>query len=155
MRAEAVRAAADSEEGWSLDVLLAGLRDEQAAVSVEAVQALERRRDQAGILPMYQLVQDEEADLLTRQAAAEALVTLGLLRRRRVGPSRMFLWLVAATLVIVSAGAATSIGIEAIALLPAGAAGLIVYSRRVSSQERGSGTYIGPDRATIQLPPGG
>jgi hypothetical protein len=134
---------------------VAALRDEQVAVSLEAVHALERRRDQAGMLPMYELVQDEDADPAIRHAAAEALVTLGLLRRRRVGPSRMFLWLVGATLVIVSAAAATSIGIAAIALLPAGVAALIVYSRRASSQERESGIYIGPDGATIHLPPGG
>ena len=103
------------------------------------------------MLPMYELVQDEEADLVVRQAAAEALVTLGLLRRRRVGPSRMFLWLVGATLVIVSAAAATSIGIAAIALLPLGAAALFLYDRRASNQERERGTYIGPDGATIDL----
>jgi hypothetical protein len=128
-----------------MEELALALNDADPAVRSQAV------LDLGGILPMYELVQDEQAELVIRHAAAEALVTLGLLRRRRVGPSRMFLWLVAATLVIVSAAAATSIGIAAIALLPAGAAALIFYSRRASSQERESRTYIGPDGATIQL----
>ena len=121
------------------------LKDADPGVRSQAVVEL------GGILPMYELVQDEQEERLFRQAVAEELVRLGLLRRRRVGPSSMFLWLVAATLVIVSAAAATSIGIAAIALFPAGAAALIVYSRRASSRERESGAYSGPDGATIQL----
>jgi hypothetical protein len=114
---------------------------------------LGRLRDPLGIMPMYELVQDEEAELLTRHAAAEALVTLGLLRRQRVGPSRPFLWLVGMALVIVAAAAADIIGaVGAILLLVAGIAALVVYYRWASRKERESGAYVGPDGSTIQLP---
>jgi hypothetical protein len=148
----AVHELGESEDPRAARHLVTALRDQHYAVSVEVVRMLKRLRDPAGILPMYELVQDEEGELFTRHAAAEALVTLGLLRRPRVGPSRMFLWLVGATLVIVSAAAASSIGVAAIALLAAGTAALAVYYRRASSKERNSGTYIGPDGATIHIP---
>src|SRR5687768_1237975 len=133
--------------------LVTALRDEHSAVSVEVVRMLERLRNPVGTLPMYELVQDEQADLLTRSAAAEALVTLGLLRHRRAGPSRPFLWLVAMALVIVAAAAVDTIGaVGAIVLFVAGAAALIGYYRRISRKEREGGVYIGPDGEMIHLP---
>jgi hypothetical protein len=134
--------------------LVTALHDEHYAVSVEVVRMLERLRNPVGTLPMYELVQDEQADLFTRHAAAEALVTLGLLRRQRPGPSRPFLWLVGMALVIVAAAAADTIGVVgAITLFVVGAGALVVYDRRASSKGRERGAYIGPDGATIQIPP--
>ena len=86
--------------------------------------------------------------LVARHAAAEALVTLGLLRRRRVGPSRPFLWLLGMALVIVAAAAADidrdRRGDRRCSPRPP--LRLIVYYRRASRQEREGGTYIGPGR---------
>ena len=108
---------------------------------------------------MYELVQDEEAEPFIRHAAAEALVTLGLLRRRRVGPSRPFLWLVGMALVIVAAAAADTIGVVgAIVLLLAGSAALVVYYRRVSKDRSvQSRTLHRPRRRATHpsSPPGG
>ena len=133
--------------------LVTALHDEHLAVSVEVVRMLERLRNPVGTLPMYELVQDEQADLFTRHAAAEALVTLGLLRRQRAGPSRPFLWLVGMALVIVAAAAADTIGaVGAIVLFVAAGAALIGYYRRVSRKESEGGVYIGPDGAAINLP---
>ena len=137
-----------------LEELVAALQDEDFSVRTEAARALGDRGDSRGILPMYEVVQDERVDPPTRYAVAEALVRLGLLRRQRVGPTRMFLWLLGATLAIVSAAAASTIGVVgAIALFAAGAATLVGYYRRVSRQERDSRTYIGPDGATIRVRP--
>jgi Flp pilus assembly protein TadB len=149
----AVHELGESKDPRAAHHLVTALRDEDSAVSVEVVLMLERRRDQVAILPMYELVQEEDAEPITRHAAAEALVTLGLLRRPRVGPSRQFLWLIGLTLVIVAAGAADIIGVAgAIVLFAVGAAVLVVYSRRASRKEREGGSYIGPDRATIHIP---
>jgi Flp pilus assembly protein TadB len=118
---------------------------------MRAVDELSRHRQ--GVLPLYEFVLDEKADLVTRQAAAEALVRLGLLRRGREGASRPFLWLVGMTLVIVAAAAVDTIGVVgAIVLLVAGTAALVAYYRRMTRKERASGTYIGPDAATITIP---
>jgi hypothetical protein len=133
--------------------LVTALHDEHFAVSVEVVRMLERLRNPVGTLPMYDLVQDEQADAFTRHAAAEALVTLGLLRRQRVGPSRPFLWLVGMALVIVAAAAADTIGAAgAIVLFVAAFAALVVYYRWASRKQRESGRYIGPDGDTIHIP---
>ena len=149
----AVHELGESGDPQAAHHLVTALRDADSAVSVEVVRMLGRRRDQVAILPMYELVQEDDAEPTTRHAAAEALVTLGLLRRPRVGPSRQFLWLVGLTLVIVAAGAADIIGVAgAIALFVAGAAALVVYARRASRKEREGGSYIGPDRATIHIP---
>jgi hypothetical protein len=104
------------------------------------------------VLRLYELVQDETADSGSRHAAAETLVKHGLLRRRRIGPSIVFLWLLGATFAIVCAAAADSIGAGAIALFVAGIGALVAYRRRAARLERESATYIGPDGATIQLP---
>jgi hypothetical protein len=149
----AVHELGESKDPRAAHHLVNALRDEDFAVTVEVVRMLERRRDQVAILPMYELVQEEDAEPITRHAAAEALVTLGLLRRPRVGPSRQFLWLIGLTLVIVAAGAADIVGIAgAIVLFAVGAAALVVYARRASRKERKGGSYIGPDRATIHIP---
>src|SRR5688572_30921077 len=116
-----------SEDPRAARHLVTALRDEDGAVSVEVVRMLERLRNPVGTMLMYELVQDEQADPLTRHAAAEALVTLGLLRRRRVGPSRPFLWLLGMALVIVAAAAADTIGtVGAIVVFVAGIASLVV-----------------------------
>jgi Flp pilus assembly protein TadB len=129
-----------------MEELALALNDADPGIRSQAV------LDLGGILPMYELVQDEEAEPFIRQAAAQALVTLGLLRRQRVGPSRSFLWLVGMALVIVAAAAAGIIGVlGAIVLFAAGSAALVLYYRRVARKERASRTYIGPDGATIQL----
>ena len=132
--------------GRSREELALALEDADPSVRSDAVLEL------GGILPMYELVQDEQAELFIRQAAAQALVTLGLLRRQRVGPSRSFLWLVGMALVIVAAGGAGIIGVlGALVIFAAGAAALVLYYRRVARKERASRTYIGPDGATIDL----
>jgi HEAT repeat protein len=134
-----------------LEQLAAALRDGDPEARLAAVHALARLSEPAAVLPLYELVRTETADPLARRAAAEELVTLGLLRRRRVGPSIVFLWLLGATFAIVCAAAAASLGLGAIALFAAGMAALVAYRRRAAGQERQSGTYIGPDRATIQI----
>ena len=104
-------------------------------------------------MPLYELARNETADPAARRKAAEVLVRVGALRRKRVGPSPAFLWLVAATWVIVSVAVGQSIGAAAIALFVAGIAGLIGIYRWASRRERESGIYIGPDGNTIHLGP--
>jgi hypothetical protein len=145
----------DETDPRVVNELAPALRDSDPEVRMHAVRELERLRDPVGVLPLYELVQDEEADLFTRQAAAEALVSLGLLRRKRVGPSRPYLWLLGMTLVIVAAAAVDTIGVVgAVAVIVAGTTGLVVLYRWASGRERESGTYVGPDGATISIPAG-
>ncbi|MGH2978048.1 MAG: HEAT repeat domain-containing protein, partial [Solirubrobacterales bacterium] len=153
VRVQAVLELGESNDPRAARYLIGALRDEHFAVSVTVVRALERLGDPVGVLPMYELVQDEEADLFTRHTAAEALVTLGLLRRKRVGPSRIFLWLAGMVLVLVALAAAQSIGPGgAIAVFAAGAAALIGRYVTARRKERDAGTYIGPDGGEIHLP---
>jgi membrane protein implicated in regulation of membrane protease activity len=106
------------------------------------------------MMPLYELAQDEEADPAARRKAAEALVVVGALRRKRVGPTRVFLWLVWLTFAIVAGATAESIGAGgAIALFVAGTVALVVYVRRAVRKERTSHAYVGPHGDTIQLAP--
>jgi hypothetical protein len=116
------------------------------------VHALVRLEDQRGVLPMYDLVQDESADPGVRHVAAEALVTLGLLRRERRGPSPVFLWLLGMLLVVGSVAAADSLGAWAILVFVAGAGALGVYAFRQLGQRRGlDDVYVGPYGERLRL----
>ena len=132
--------------------LIASLGDQSPSVAAAAVRALERLREPSAVMPLYEVVQNEAADPGVRRAAADALVTFGLLRRERVGPSRIFMWLVGIVLLLVAIAAASSIGPLAIILFAAGVAALVYYSVRAMRQERGAGDYIGPDGAAIHAP---
>ena len=118
-----------------------------------AVRSLQRMRAQDAVMPLYELMQNQLADPFVRRNAAEALVTLGLLRRPGSGVSRIFLWMAGLTLVIVSVGAAQTIGAAAVAVFLAGAAALAAYAIREFRKGQGtSDIYIGPNGEEIRLP---
>lgn len=149
---DAVNELVDSDDPRAARRLITALRDENPLVAIAVVRALERLRDPVGVIPIYELMLDEGTDEGVRHAAAEALVTLGLLRRERVGPSRFFLWLVGMVLVIVAVAAAEYIGPAAIVLFAIGAAALIGFYVKAMRKERQAGTYIGPDGDAIEIP---
>ena len=97
VREEAARALGESGEPRAVRYLIARLGDDNVAVAVASVRALERLGERSAVMPLYDVVQNEIADPALRHASAEALVTLGLLRRERTGPSPMFLWLAGLT----------------------------------------------------------
>jgi Flp pilus assembly protein TadB len=106
-------------------------------------------------MALYELVGKETADPAARRAAAEALVRIGLLRRDRTGPSPMFMWLAAMTLVIVAVGSAQSLGAWAVLVFVAGAGALILFvlrRRRPRGDDQG---YVGPKGETISVPRAG
>ena len=121
-------------------------------VAVASVRALERLGERSAVMPLYDLVQNESADPAVRRASAEALVTLGLLRRERTGPSAMFLWLAGLTGVVVAVGAASSLGPWAILLFLAGAGALAVYAVRQLGRRGGEDAYVGPHGDRIEVP---
>jgi Flp pilus assembly protein TadB len=107
----------------------------------------------AAMMSLYELVQDETADPAGRHAAAEALVRSGLLRRQRTGPSPMFIWLAGMTLVIVAAGAVSSLGAWAVLVFVVGALGL--YALRRMGRRGAEGLYVGPKGEAIRVPRAG
>jgi hypothetical protein len=150
---EAARALGDTDDPRAARHLIKALHDDSLNVSIAVVRALERLRDPVGVLPMYELVEDMDTPASVRRAAADALVTLGLLRPERRGPSRVFMWLAGMVLVLVAAASAESIGTGgAIAVFAAGVALLVGYY--VTSMRRGDhdGRYTGPDGDLIVAP---
>jgi hypothetical protein len=132
--------------------LIARLGDRSPSVSLASVRALERLGEPAAVMPLYELVQNEAADRMTRWAAAEALVKFGLLRRDRGGPSTLFMWLAGMTLVIVAVGASSTLGPVAILLFVAGAGALGAYYLRQIGQRRGvEDAYVGPHGERIRV----
>jgi hypothetical protein len=117
-------------------------------VRAEAARALAarlREGDQRAMFPLYELVRDEAADPGLRRLAAEALVTFGLLRRERQGPSPFFGWLLGLVLVVGSVAAAESLGAWALLLFGAGAGALGFYAYRHLGRRQGPDeVYVGP-----------
>jgi len=103
-------------------------------------------------MSLYELVQDEAEDPAARHAAAEALVRSGLLRRKRTWPSLMFIWLAGLTLVIVAAGAASSVGAWAVLIFVVGAIGLYALLRM--GRRGAEGVYVGPSGEELRAPEG-
>ena len=122
------------------------------AVAVASVRALERLGEGSAVMPLYDVVQNEIADPAVRRASAEALVTFGLLRRERTGPSPMFLWLAGLTGVVVAVGAASSLGPLAILVFLAGAGALALYAMRQFGRRGAEDAYVGPHGERIEVP---
>jgi HEAT repeats len=152
VREQAARGLGESEDQRAGRHLIPALRDDSPAVAAAVVRALVQLEDQRGVLPMYELVQDETADPGVRHVAAEALVTLGLLRRERTGPSPVFLWLLGMLLVVGSVAAADSLGAWAILVFVAGAGALGIYAFRQLGQRRGlDDVYVGPYGERVRI----
>jgi protein-S-isoprenylcysteine O-methyltransferase Ste14 len=79
-------------------------------------------------MSLYELMQNDLADPLVRRAAAEALVTLGLLRPVHRGPSLFFMWLVGIALLVMAVGAASWLGAWAVLLFAVGVGALAAYA---------------------------
>jgi hypothetical protein len=102
---------------------------------------------------LYAFVGDEAADPRARRGAAEVLVDAGLLRRERSGPSLMFMWLAAMTAVVVTAGAASTLGPAGAVVFATGAVVLGAYVLRRRRRREGESelVYLGAHGERLRL----
>jgi hypothetical protein len=96
---------------------------------------------------------EETGDLRARRAAAEALERFGLLRRRRSGPSTMFVWLVTMALFVCAAAAWSSLGPPAGVAFGIGAGALgVVILRRLRRPSSPDEVFVGPHGDELVFP---